>query len=623
MNSKVINWSVLILIIILGFTARILLFSQHSYISGEDGGYYAYQIKLLLETGSLGESIYTSNPVIFYTSALFALLFGVNTGVMIATAFFSVLLALSVYILMQYLFKNNIASLCAVFFVTFSPVALRLMADVRKNVAGLFFVPLILYFIFKSFEDKRYLIAVVLTGILGILSHQSVIIVGFVMLAYYVLQLVFKRKVDSQELVVLGILTVPVVFASIFLFSYVIDGLSWIASSAGMFQLSFQGLNWYLLPLIIAAVPGTLLCMKRQEKSHILLLAWVLVSFLFTLPAICGQNYWRFGLIFYLPLALATGLSCAWLYEKTKVVAIIFGVVVAGVVLAQFFYFGMTDFQMNSKLSDETMNALEESSIALPDDAFIFTSDQSHIAFWIKYTYTQNVIVTENSSEINSAISNGKNVYLVHVAQGPSQKSVGEEIFNTNGVTVYQLISEIEPIQSNPSPQGQQTEQYSWQRLSVISTYLVLPYELVYIINPPYIEVFQALLGLTLSIGLIGLLISFFVYFIKKVDKRIQYGLILIFMILVAIVYAIEPSFVWGSSNMQNQPAQQQMNQNMPSQNQQIQQPMQHGMNQTKPIQQSNTSIQQNSAHTQNTPCGDGVCDTAEQSNPDLCPEDC
>ncbi len=652
-------WLSLGLIILIGFILRLVLFLKIPYVAGVDGGYYAYLTQELLQTGTYSDSLLTCNPIIFYISAFFGLFFGANTGVAIATSLFSALLGLSVFILMQYLFKNHKASLFSAFLVVFSPLSLRMMADIRKNVLGLFFVPLIFYFILKSFQDKRYLIGVFITAGLGVFSHQSVIVVGFIMIAYIALYFAFNKKVEKSDIISLLIISIPAIIATIFLSSYVIEGLEWVAASPGIFfKTSFGGLDYYIIPLIIAAIPGFFICLKRRTKNDIFLLSWVIMSFLLTLPGICGgSGYWRFILLFYVPLAFVAGISFTWLYEKSKELSYILIVILILVVTAQFFYFGLNDSQMQPKLSQEVLSTIEKSADFIIEDAIIYSTAERHDNYWVRFFYETPIISMINDAEfyyINQNLSDSYEVFIFDMnSQGPMMNKFNledntnlKEVFGQGQITLYRVLDKfenaptLEQIERMEEHQeyNEETEEYDNERLYYLSSYLILPYEIVYLINPPNVELYLVLIAFPLSILIIGLILFFLINKIESIDSTLGYSVIGVSIILMTLLYLLQPSFFWGPSaeemmhdQMQGdmmQPGNNMMdpdmqnNQDMMHDQMQQQQGMQDMQHQGQDRQQQ-PQERMPSSSTMTQPCGDGVCDQYEEQDSTLCPEDC
>ncbi|MBW2964335.1 glycosyltransferase family 39 protein [Candidatus Woesearchaeota archaeon] len=546
-------------IIIAGFVIRLALFLRTPYVSGVDGGYYAYQVAAITEYNQFDWSIFYTNPVIFYVSAFFALFFGVNTGVAIATSLFSVLTGLSIYILAQYLFKDHRTSLIAAFLVVFSPLALRMMADVRKNVAGLFFLPLILYFILKSADDKRNLIGVAVFGLLGVLSHPSVIIAGFIMIAYLALHLSMKRAVDKDELIVVLILAVPALIVAIISPDQLASGLAWVTGGIEKGGVG-DTLGWMIHFLLIVAIPGTCLCAKRQNKEDIFLLAWIIISFLMTLLGICGNQAWRFNLMFFAPLAIAAGITFNWLNEKSSTAAYAALAIVFAVSLMQFTYFGLTDSQMRPMFNQNTMHALEESRAAIPEGAIIYTTTQAHPTYWIKYFYGPNVTeqaADKNNTNLNSNLSAGNQVFMVTLDSSPKKEPGLESVFSKDGVTVYNRTATLNPPSSPPEKSGGATDEkegYDFRRLRYISTYLILPYELVLLIDPPYKEIFLVLFGFAGSALIIGLLLSLAVRAVNPLGPIAEYSLLVLFIILMTYIYIFMPNIFWGQQLLESNP---------------------------------------------------------------------
>ncbi len=620
-KRKIHVYCILTVIILTGFIARIFLFSQSNFVSGVDGGYYAFQTQQILAGNGLGEPIYKSNPVIFYTSAFFALLFGVHIGVMIATGLFSVLIGVSVFLLTQYLFKDNKAALVATVFVIFSPLALRMMADVRKNVAGLFFMSLFFYFLFKSFEDKKYFVGVIVTGLLGFLSHQSIIVVYFVIMAYIVLQFVILGNVKLNESIIIGILAIPALFALIFLFSYVLEGLQWITASQGIYHTNFMGLERYLVVFVIAATPGVLVCIKQRKREHIFLLAWILTGFLLLLSAVSGDYVWRFALIYYVPLAIAAGLTFSWLYEKTKKLAIVFFLIILSIIIWQFFFYGTTDYQMQPLVNEHAMQSLDKSSSIIQDHALVLTTMDPHQAYWVRYYYGDIVeVVSANNlaRHSNDIMNNNDSIVYILVMKQNIQNSAAddiadidedsiEKVFDDEYLQLYNIIGVLAESENHEQKLTVHNEEYNTARLYVLASYIILPYEFIYMLHPSYVGLFQAIIGINASIAILGFLMIFCAKGVVYLPKWMQYALIILCTITIGALFLFHPGFFWGSSsdNTNHKLVELSSNDN-------------HNYND-----EEQSYIEHNRGNKNAMLCPDGYCDEAELADPKLCPMDC
>ncbi len=551
LETKRNTYVLLLAILLIAFTARLLLVSQSDYIAGTDGGFYAYQTKLLLETGSLEESWY-SNPLIFYVSAFFALAFGVQNGVLIATAIFSVLLGLSAFIFVDKVMKDRAAAVIISALVTFSPLALRLMADLRKNVAGLFFVPLFLYFVWKSFEDKRYLIAVAITGALGLFAHRSIAVVWFIVIGYFAFLFGMKKKLERNEIHMLLLFLLPALLATFLFPVYVSDGFNWISEDSGSLSLRTQGLEMYLLPLLVGALPAIFFCLKRQEKKDLFLLSWLLIAFLFTLPGISGANQWRFLLPFFLPLSIATGISLTWLFKKKKYVGIFFGVLLGIIILSQFIHFGFNDFQMQTKLPEGILHTLDTNSEIIPEGSVILTNADTHSWYWLKYFFgvgVQQIDMNTFGSLVNEGLENSSEVYLIILSPTNNfalELEPFEKIVDEQGVGIYTITETQEEMLSVPIQSA--TEVYDTGRLQYLSSYLILPYEFLYMLDPPYVTLFLVFIGIPASVLLLGIILAWIITFLRKQKMNMQYSILVFFLLLILVLYTVQPEFFWGEN---------------------------------------------------------------------------
>lgn len=625
-NKNILAALVLFTIVCTGFFAHLNLFSQTEYVNGTDGGFYAFRVRELVEDGVFPFSITGSPPVIFLTSAFFAKFFGVFDGVKIATALYSVLLGVSIFILTKYITKSRKAGLIAAFFAIFSPMSLRVAADIRKNTAALFFMPLIFYFMLKLFDDLqkaksasnwKYVIPLAIVGVLGILSHNSIITIWFVSLAYFALYFGLKwfdsahhrGKLEMREFIPVFAVNLLIVVLTLLFYDKISSNLETIAAPPGpLSQPMFEELNTYILPLAVVAVPGILLAFWRRTRKDILLLSWLLLLFLLTLSQAVGPSeYWRFILIMFVPITIFVGYSFDWLMKRLRYIAVILLVAVAIIATQQFFEFGRTNPQMTPQLNEQILGSLQKAADRIERDGHVYTSAQHHPYFWVRYFFGINSkrFYEDSLDKFNDLINEGNDVYYtkgsfdmdVSSMNMPPEEMKFEEppknvkgemeehkppmdfkpdgfktddfepdpalqekyletVYKDEDVTVFKLKSAVDPSDVKGLIRPAMREEdvrpertaYDFSRLRYLSTYLILPYEIINIINPPYLPLWQIQLGLPLSLLIIGFAASLLLKIKLKSDLA-KFLVIAIGVALVFVIYGLKPSIFWGAKS--------------------------------------------------------------------------
>lgn len=655
-------------IICYGFFLHLRLFSQTEYVNGTDGGFYAYKTRELIEEGTFTFSL-GSPPVIFLTSALFAKLFGVFNGVKIATTLYSVLLGISIFILTRYITKSKKAGLVAAFFVIFNPMSLRIAADIRKNAAALFFIPLIIYFVLKFFEERmktksilggwKYAIPLAIVGALGVLSHSSIITVWFATLAYFAFYFGIKKRLEMREFVPVLAADLAIIALMILFYDKISSSLETIAAPPGPVGLpQLEELNIYILPLAITAVPGILLALRKRSRGDIFSLAWLVLSFLLTLSQVVGPSeYWRFALIMLVPLTIFVGYSFDWLLNRARWIGLIILLVTGIITTRQLFMFGRSNPQMMPQLNEQILSSIKAASDQVGENSYVYTSSPHHNYYWIRYFFGSNTRRQLEGSleDINDLISQGRDVYFIEgifdmgamltevlpegeSTDAPSGKVQGEmdinsptegeeendlppkefesdpalqgkyleTVYEDDNVQLLKLKSEIAATDANKliklatieGDKRPEASAYEFGRLRYLSTYLILPYETINVVNPPYLPLWQIQLGFPLSLLIIGLVASLLlkIKFGGNVAKAVA---ITIGVTSVAIIYGLAPPIFWGDK----QTAMYNGGSPPPTDGQEEKDSMDSGGD--------------------GYPCGDGICDQAEREDPTLCPQDC
>lgn len=638
---------ILIAITCFGFAIHFSLFSQTEYVNGTDGGFYAYKVREIVEEGRYNFSLTqapSSPPVLFLTSAAFAKFFGVFNGVKIATSLYSVLLGVSIFILTKYITKSNKAGLVAAFFAVFSPLSLRIAADIRKNACFLFFLPLMVYFILKFFDNWKYAIPLGVVALLGLLSHNSVITIWFFVLGYLAFYLGVKWKLKSKEFLPVFLVNLVILFLMIFFYGKISSSLEIIAADRGSVQRpAFENLNSYILPLMIVAVPGILIAIKKSDNKNLFMMAWLILNFFLTFSqVISAKQYWRFLLPMFVPVCTFVGYSANWLLNKILPIGIIVLVATGIIATSQLFEFGRSDMQMQPQLSGEILTSFKDASEKIDKNEYIYTSYQYHSYFWVRYYFGFNTrkLSQDSISDINTLLNEGNQVYFFEgrEMQGGDMmeqdmkfddremkeqddfkrdnfiKEEGdfgkegalfsdenlETVYQEENVKLVKFTSDIEEesldigfLDMPEEELKRENQEYSYTRFRYLSTFLILPYEIINMIDPSYLPLWQIQLGFPLSLLLAGLIVSIPLRLKPKFNDAARFLLIASGIFIVIIIYGFGASFFWGEGG------------------------------QSKFIILPEEGEEFMDDDDEGRFCGDGICDEAEQADPGLCPKDC
>lgn len=552
----------LAVLIVLGFATRLLLFSGSQYPSGDDGGYYVYYTQSVLD-GEWRGSFLEPSPVIFYASAFFGLFAGANAGVTIATCIFSSLAGLSAFILFRHLFKSHmddiLISMLPAALVIFSGCALFMDSDYRKSVAAAFFIPLVFYLFFRSCKDRRYLLPLVACGALAVLSHKTAFVAGLVLLSYFLLSFVLRKKIPRDELVLFVIISAAVLLAVFAALPWLASQLDWLAASPGAAPGGFEAFWYYLMPAAAIAPIGLGVCLKRLGNADIFLIAWSLTLLLLSLPQVTGWESYRFTYLLIMPLAMLSAIGVGWLKRRSeKVVHAIIAILIISSV-AQFAQCGATARSMGPVPNDAALSAIEGFSHMIPEGARVysdlFRNDKPN--YWINGVFfgrDKSVNYDNIYSRINSDVDAGKGVYMVHVCRSailPAEQGCPHMdspnlrlLYNQSGVLAFKVAGRLPVFM--PGPPGNITEGtvYDFNRLTHPSSWLILPYEIMYIIDPQAPSAILALVGIPLSILWLGLLMLLVYSKARMLSAKQQRYLIIVISALAVTAVFFNPGFL-------------------------------------------------------------------------------
>jgi len=292
---------------------------------------------------------------------------------------------------------------------------------------------------------------------------------------------------------------------------------------------------------------------------------------------------------------------------------------------------------MMAQPTESILKSMEAAAEKIERNSYVYANFEYHTYLWLRYFFGVNTkrYISGSLEEINDLIEEGRDVYLARapstgqvemeeenkppskddVVLGEESSSLEEEYTETvysDGITeVLKLTTVVEASNANEiitpvSDEGSGSEmrgEYDFRRLKYLSTYLILPYEMINLINPPYIALWQIELGLPLSVMLIGFVFSLLIK-ASRLDPSKKMGIIAEALAIaggaaiIFFLYGTSPTIFWGAEQDDT------MNgKNSPDNDQNLMNTVQPGSGKD--------------------PCGDGICDQAEQKDPNLCPKDC
>ncbi|MCX5969900.1 MAG: glycosyltransferase family 39 protein, partial [Coprothermobacterota bacterium] len=518
-------------------------------------------------------------PVFFFVAYPFAKLFGVMLGVKIATALFTVLLGLATYLLVRTAFRSDLAALLAVVLVVFSPMTLRVAVDIRKNMASLALLVLFLYLFLRCLKNWRWVFLLAAVGLLGIFTHKTFVYVWFILPAYLPFSwLIERRRPDRQDWLLLGCNVVAVVGA-LLLWNSLSSGFNEIVANTGLpFQAS-RGAVPELWPLLVVAVPGGLLATLRPRRETTLLLTWFTLSLLLTFPQVNVANQWRFQVMLFPPAAVFAAVSWGWLWRRFRIVSLPVLLTVLVLSVVSFVGFGSNDLQMKPSLPEPVLDSLERGSQVTSRQGLILTDLANQSGYWVRYFYGPGMVSlsfpdrAQTTGLVEQALSAGQPVYLV-LAGNPQTSSPQPSptsppplrfdqmvrLYVDRYVAIWQVKSaRAVPFPREPAPfdenggKGRElsgTDGYQAGRWAALSTFLIAPYEALRAINPPFLALWEIQIGFPACLLLLGVLFLGCQEIYPWLSRRpwLLYLLLFASMSCVATLYLFSPAWFWGGS---------------------------------------------------------------------------
>jgi hypothetical protein len=225
------NWSPIFLIIAIGISLRLYKNFSTTLIPGINGGYYPFQVKLILENFRLG---FNDMPFVFYFQAFIVkiLTFFIDTNIdtliintsKIVDSVFPTLVVLPIFILARKQFEDKpitsniyIIALCAYSILSISSISM-LCSDYQKNAVGIVWLAsscLGVYFYLKSGQLKYIYITLVFV-VLNLITHIGTLgaFVFFILITFSIIIVTEKKKLfrHLSKITVLICLAIIAVF---------------------------------------------------------------------------------------------------------------------------------------------------------------------------------------------------------------------------------------------------------------------------------------------------------------------------------------------------------------------------------------------------------------------------
>lgn len=352
-----------LLLFLVGYGARLLMFLRSPLMYGIDGPWYVGQVKSIVETGAPSEA--GLGPLVMYfASGASVFVNDATLGIKITQAFFSALLTLTTWLLTFYITKNKLASFVAALLTTFFIINVG-MSDVLRNTGALAFLPLFYLFFLKfingegrewtiktlKIRGKKFGLTLNTNLVLSLLIFLVILGSHFLTAGFAVMTVVayvafftgYRRKIPLQELkfvAVLGILVLIGMAASGTIRDKIVGTSNSIATSelvpADMFPFSAVSLAppgaagadpamgmasymMFVLPFILIALPAMWFALRHRDRRYLLFTATIPLALLCSQNWIVNSEYSvRFLIMMYTALFILWGITIWRRWESSK-----------------------------------------------------------------------------------------------------------------------------------------------------------------------------------------------------------------------------------------------------------------------------------------------------------------
>lgn len=348
-------------------------------------------------------------------------------------------------------FYGDIAGASAGFLIISSYLFSRLISPLPETLA-LIFVPIAIYFYYRSATTRKYKYAIIssIMFLLVILTHQATTLLLFLIItAITVVTAIVKR--DKIFLYIYPLfLSLPIIIAVLAslaaviiapnfvtkILSYGVTTVTGYTSSLPISDpISVYKYLVYLGIVLILAIIGAVIALKRRETKDIFVLVWIVVVFLMSESYWFGVNVYTIRVLVHLliPISILGGLGLSYLYldykktefTNTKIRSAFLVVIL--VVSSLFGYVTVSDPQINL-LPKYNAQPYNQTYLIIPQ-LTPPTDSEVELANWFKQNGDNKSAVVSNNYAVNIFLQAESNQPIASVQ---SSEHVIEWGFNTD-----------------------------------------------------------------------------------------------------------------------------------------------------------------------------------------------
>lgn len=233
-------------------------------------------------------------------------------------------------------FYGNVAGISAGFLMISSYLFSRLVSPLPETMA-LVFIPLVVYYYYKSINDKNYLYALI-SGILFIfvvLTHQAATLIIFLVITAIGIVLILFRREFRFLMSYAFFLSVPIILGILGIFIISLMNPNFIQNIITNGFTAVTGINTqltssdpisaikyitYLGLVLVFAIVGFFVALRKRRDKDIIVLIWIITIFLISISYLFGINVFTLRVLIYLliPLAILGGLGLSYLYHDFR-----------------------------------------------------------------------------------------------------------------------------------------------------------------------------------------------------------------------------------------------------------------------------------------------------------------
>ncbi len=447
-TGRLVDLALILLLFSSTFTVQLLVHFRNPLPYGVDGPFYVYESKCILST--LKPCI-PDSPLALYIIAALSSVLGYYLGVKVFLATITSLITIPLYFTLKKItLKKGLSTIIVLATYTFNPFTLRLSLEFAKNILGLLFLALMLYYLYDLVveETSRFRIAILLLlVVLVAFTHILVFaVMYFALLVVLVYAIISKSKVLNSAIalfVIANAMLVLGLFTPFLGWEPYMESLGLRSGGIGisnytvskLTRLEYPSINIeFLVLLLVLVLQVYFFAMSSTARPYTLFLIVHTITSLLPLPSIAGLH-WRTMLLnsIIIPITLALAYR-----TMGKTILVLLAIIVLALTPS---YMRIALLEAKPSLPQQVLLELEQALNTTSSNCTYYYVPDKLLLHWIR-VYVNPLKAYGNLNKISGRLNGNYTVcmivYTVNPLIEPPRPSIASKLlYRGNYIYVY------------------------------------------------------------------------------------------------------------------------------------------------------------------------------------------